>query len=113
MTVRDCNMGDTSGQGSAACMTCLDISFVGQQDGRLLSAATQESLTLVTYDLRTIPTVLSELFADAEAHSAVIFVDDASIRSNNFGRLERALAALWQRYPEEDWTNRVAFLEPV
>ena len=28
--------------------------FVGQADGRLLRAATQEGLTLVTYDLKTV-----------------------------------------------------------
>jgi hypothetical protein len=87
--------------------------LVGQEDGSILHAAAHENLTLVTYDLRTMPGLLSELFADGEAHSGVIFVDDASIRSNNIGGLVMALIAHWQIYAEEEWTNRVAFLEPV
>lgn len=86
--------------------------FVGQEDGRLLRAATQEQLTLVTYDLKTIPLLLTEMAADGEAHTGVVFVDDASIRGNDFGGLVTALLAHWQRYAEEQWNNRVAFLEP-
>ena len=87
--------------------------LVGQDDGRLLRAAIEEGLTLVTYDLKTIPPLLTELAADGESHAGVVFVDDASIRGNNFGGLVMALLAHWQRYSAEEWTNRVAFLEPV
>ena len=86
--------------------------FVGQEDGRLLRAATQEGLTLVTYDLKTIPPLLTEMAADSEAHAGVVFVDDASIRGNEFGSLVTALIAHWQRYGTQEWNNRVAFLEP-
>ncbi len=87
--------------------------LVGQEDGRLLRAATQEGLTLVTYDLKTVPPLLTELAADGEAHAGVVFVDDASSRGTNFGGLVMALLSHWQRYATEVWTNRVAFLEPV
>ncbi len=87
--------------------------FVGQSDGRLLRAAAEEGLTLVTYDLKTIPPLLSELAADGEAHAGVLFVDDASIRNQDFGGLVRALFAHGSRYAQEEWVNRVAFLEPA
>jgi hypothetical protein len=87
--------------------------LVGQDDGSILRAATQERLTLVTYDLKTIPPLLTEMAADSEAHAGVIFVDDASIRGNNFGGLVMALLSHWQRYAVEEWTNRVGFLEPI
>ncbi|MCW3097166.1 MAG: hypothetical protein JWL77_2784 [Chthonomonadaceae bacterium] len=86
--------------------------FVGQEDGHLLRAATLEGLTLVTYDLSTIPPLLAEMAAEGEAHAGVLFVDDASIRSNDFGGLVMALLAHWQRYGAEAWNNRVGFLEP-
>lgn len=86
--------------------------FVGQEDGRLLRAATRDRLTLVTYDLRTIPLLLTEFAADNEAHAGVIFVDDASIRNDDFGGLITALLAHWSRYADENWENRIAFLEP-
>jgi uncharacterized protein DUF5615 len=87
--------------------------FIGQADGRVLKAATQARLTLVTYDLKTIPPLLSEWAADREAHAGILFVDDASIRSNDFGGLVKALLAHWQRYAAEDLINRVAFLKPL
>jgi len=87
--------------------------FVGQEDGSILRAAAQSRLTLVTYDLKTIPPLLAEMAADSVVHAGVIFVDGASIRGNNFGGLVMALLAHWQRYAEEEWANRVAFLEPT
>ncbi len=87
--------------------------FVGQNDGRLLRAAAHEQLTLVTYDLRTIPALLTEMAADGEHFTGVLLVDDASIRSNDFGGLITALLAHWHRYADEDWNNRVAFLTPA
>lgn len=84
--------------------------FVGQADALLLRAAAQEGLTLVTYDLKTIPNLLSEFAAENEMQSGVLFVDDATLRSNDYGGLVRALLAHWQQYQADDWTNRVAFL---
>lgn len=87
--------------------------FVGQADGNLLRAATQEGLTLVTYDLKTIPPLLTEMAMEAETHAGVILIDDSSIRNNDFGGLVAALLAHWQRYSSEAWSDRVAFLEPI
>jgi len=87
--------------------------FVGQTDARVLLAATQEGLTLVTYDLKTISDLLTELAAESVPHAGVLFIDDASIRSNDFGGLVRALLAHWQKYQAEDWMSRVAFLIPA
>jgi len=86
--------------------------FVEQTDARVLRAAVQEQLTLVTYDLKTIPPLLQEFAVDNEMHAGVLFVDDASIRGNDFGSLVKALLAHWQRYAGEEWSNRVAFLTP-
>ena len=87
-------------------------SFVGQPDIRILRAAREESLVLVTYDLKTIPALLSELAAEKEDQAGVLFVDDDSIRSNDYGGILRALLAHWEEHQAEDWTNRVAFLSP-
>ena len=87
--------------------------FVGQADERILRAAFQEQLTLVTYDLKTIPPLLVELAFENESHADVLFVDDASLRSNDFGGLVKALLTHWQQYQSEEWTIRVAFLTPA
>jgi hypothetical protein len=84
--------------------------FLGQTDERILRAASEERLTLVSYDLKTIPPLLQEFAADREFHAGLLFVDDSSIRGNDIRGLVIALLAHWQRYSEEEWENRVAFL---
>jgi len=82
----------------------------GRRDADLLSAAATEQLTLVTYDLRTIPDLL-RTWAELEMpHRGVIFVRRRIIRENDFGRLVSALVGLWQVAKTVDWRNRVAFL---
>ena len=84
--------------------------FKGQADKTLLLAARTEELTLVTYDLRTIPTLLADLYAVGEAHSGVVLVDDATIANDDYGSLVRALAYCWDTWQDMNWTNRVYFL---
>jgi hypothetical protein len=89
-----------------------DGELTGQRDADLLSAAATERLTLVTYDLRTIPDLL-RAWAELELpHGGVIFVRRRVIRENDFGRLVSALVELWRNAKKVDWRNRVAFLPP-
>lgn len=87
--------------------------FLGQEDGHLLRTAAQEGLTLVTYDLKTIPPLLGEIAAEGEQHSGVVFVDHAVIRSSGFGGLVSALLAHWDLYASEAWDNRIGYLKPI
>jgi hypothetical protein len=87
--------------------------FVGEPDARILQAARGDGLTLVTYDVSTISVLLAELAAEGDDHAGVVFVADASIRSDDFGGLVRALDRNWQRLNDVDWTNRMAYLEPA
>lgn len=85
--------------------------FEGRSDKHLLQAAHAEGLTLVTYDQKTIPPPLAEMHAAGERHSGIIFVDDRTIPSSDFGKLTRALIFLWEQYHQEDWQDRVRFLK--
>lgn len=87
-----------------------DGTLVGQTDMKVVRAATESGLTLVTYDLKTIPPLLMEMASDNEAHSGVLFVDDASVRNNDFEKLVVALLAHFEKHGTEDWADRVAFL---
>ncbi len=91
--------------------TWQDGAYEGHADKALLRAARTEELTLVTYDQKTIPTFLAELYAEGERHSGVIFVDDKTIPSSDFGPLTRALILLWDRFGNDDWQDRIRFLE--
>ncbi len=85
--------------------------LTAQDDELVLRAAAADGLTLVTYDLKTIPPVLAEWGAAGMSHAGIVFVDDRTIRSSDFGGLIRALVHLWARDHPHDWQDRIVFLE--
>lgn len=88
-----------------------DGMFEGHPDEALLQAAHAEALTLVTYDQKMIPPLLSRMSNVGESHGGIIFVDDRTISSNNFGMLTRALLFFWDQHNHEDWEDRIGFLK--
>ena len=84
--------------------------FVGIADPLILRAAAQESLTLVTYDRKSIPPVLVEWGTSGISHGGVLFVDNLTIRSNDYGGLVRALIYYWDQEQASDWKDRIGFL---
>jgi len=88
-----------------------DGSFLGQDDSTCLREATNQGLTLVTYDRRTIPPILKMWAEAGRSHAGVIFVDEKTISPANIGGLVRALATLVKETRTWDWADRVCFLE--
>src|SRR5690242_20664279 len=86
--------------------------YKGKSDEAILTEAAGERVTLVTYDQKTILPLLVRWGAAGSDHAGVVFIDDFTIASNNFGGLVRALIALWDASHADDWTNRVDFLRP-
>ncbi|MEL7008018.1 MAG: DUF5615 family PIN-like protein [Cyanobacteria bacterium J06648_1] len=86
--------------------------YLGVADQAILKAAFAEQLTLITYDQKTIPPILSEWGQANVHHAGVIFIDYASIPSNNFGKLIRAIIWLWDTQNEVDWQDRIIYLQP-
>ena len=84
--------------------------FVGAADPLILSAASAEALTLVTCDRKTIPPVLIEWGIAGTSHGGVVFVDNLTIASSDFGRLVRGLIDYWDKEHAGDWTDRIGFL---
>jgi hypothetical protein len=76
----------------------------------VLQAATEERLTLVTYDLKTIPPILVEWGGLGISHAGVILIDERTIATDDFRGLIRALALLWQRERHADWIDRMLYL---
>ncbi len=87
--------------------------LLGSDDALVLQEAAQEGLTLVTYDLKTIPPVLVEWGIAGQPHGGVILVDDRSISPADFGGLTRALLYCWQVQGGWDWTDRILYLKPA
>lgn len=84
--------------------------FLSASDEVLLHEAHAASLTLVTYDLRTIPVLLRAWAEQDIDHGGVVLIDEKTIGQANVGALVDALCALWRAQGQHDWTNRVVFL---
>jgi hypothetical protein len=84
--------------------------FMGLADDLLLEAAAAKGLTLVTYDCKTIPPLLKTWAEAGHDHGGVIFVDQSTVPSSDFGGLIRALQKLFKETARWDWTNRICFL---
>jgi hypothetical protein len=87
-----------------------DGSFLGQEDEECLREAASQSLTLVTYDRRTIPPLLKNWAEASRPHGGVIFVDEKTISPADIGGLTQALVLLMKEGQAWDWSNRVLFL---
>lgn len=85
--------------------------YLQASDETLLAVANQHSLTLVTYDTRTIPTLLRSLALQGQHHSGIVFVDQKTVAASNIGKLTKALLSLWESENESVWTDRIVFLQ--
>ena len=87
--------------------------FLGREDSACLLEAARQSLTLVTYDRRTIPLLLKSWGEEGRSHGGVIFVDEKTISPADVGGLVRALGQVYKEAGKWDWENRIWFLRSV
>src|SRR5436189_1702881 len=80
-----------------------DGRFLGLPDELLLEEAARQNLVFVTYDRRTIPPLLKEWAEQGRNHAGVIFVDQKTIPSSDFGNLIRALISIGNTAGEWNW----------
>src|SRR4051794_32761538 len=74
----------------------LDGHFVGSTDEEILREAARQQMTLLSFDLRTIPSLLRTWGEQEIDHGGLIFVDEKSIAQNDLGGIARALCELWK-----------------
>jgi len=90
-----------------------DGHFVGASDEEVLREAARQAMTLLTFDLKTIPPLLRIWGERGIDHGGVIFVDNKSFAQNDVSGISKALAALWEFQRNLDWKNRCFFLTPT
>ncbi|MBL8291577.1 MAG: DUF5615 family PIN-like protein [Bryobacterales bacterium] len=90
-----------------------DGAWRGLKDPELMRAAKAEGLTLVSYDQRSIPSLLETWAASGESHAGVVFLNRRTIAQQDFSAIAKALIALWVSHGDLDWTNRLAYLKRV
>jgi hypothetical protein len=86
-------------------------SFLGVSDVQILRAAAGQNRTLVTYDQRTMWRSLQSLAEEEMDHGGVIFIDDKTIRQDDYGAIIRGLCFLSRSRGTENWTNKIVFLK--
>ena len=87
--------------------------YLRAPDHQILAAALPEGRVLVTFDARTIRPLVEEWAEIGQHHAGVVAVSSKTIRQNDIGGLIRALRALVQDEAEQDWHNRLGFLQIV
>jgi hypothetical protein len=85
--------------------------LLGAEDSVLLEAAAKEELTFVSYDQKTIRPLLKQWMEAGVHHGGVVFVDEKSIRPDDFGGLVKAIGALWKQERNASWKDRIVFLK--
>jgi hypothetical protein len=89
-----------------------DGRYLRAGDATILTEAHRQGLTLVTYDTRTIVPLLKVWGESGTSYGGVIFIKSTAIAQGNIGAIVWALARLWERYGEDDWTNATIYLTP-
>jgi len=87
--------------------------FLGRSDADCLEEAARYGLTFVTYDCRTIPTLVRAWREQGRSHAGILYVDQKTISSDDIGSLVRALAWVIREIGDADWTDREEFLHYV
>ncbi|MGK0189066.1 MAG: hypothetical protein ACI9R3_004883 [Verrucomicrobiales bacterium] len=90
-----------------------DGAYLNCPDDQILFAAAKQALTLVTFDVTTIPAILQEIAMNGGSHGGVIFVPSRRISQNDYGQIAKRLVALWRIHANEEWKDRVAYLPPM
>ncbi len=85
-------------------------SLINTTDDEVLTEALRDGWTLVTFDLNTIPRLLSEKAMAKEDHGGIVFISSKSFAQNDHARLAQALSLVARSESAADWTNRVMFL---
>ena len=85
-----------------------DDRFMGRGDDEILAAA--DGLVLFTFDVSTIPAVLTDMAVAGQAHAGVVFASGKRTPHSDYAAFAHALARLWRGEREADWSDRVVFL---
>ncbi len=79
---------------------------------KLLGEAALQAMTLLTFDLKTIPPLLRAWGERGIDHGGVILVDNKSFAQNDINGISKAILELWELQGSLDWKNRCFFLTP-
>lgn len=79
-------------------------------DSTILKIATEENRVLVSYDTKTLPPLAKDWWERGPRHAGIILIDSRTFRQDDIGGIVRALRRLVDERGEEDWHDRMEFL---
>ena len=80
-------------------------------DADILRACEREQRVWVTYDLATVPELLTRFASEGQDHAGVFLVDDATIPPEKIGALANAISDLIEEIGDEGTRNLVRFVQ--
>ena len=86
--------------------------YVSKDDELILGQSEIEGLTLITYDRHSIRRILNRWYELERNHSGVVYINNATIRNNDFRSIIRALLVFCEACADRDLTNTEHFLQP-
>ena len=84
--------------------------YVGHPDHEILISMASEGLTLLSYDVHSMPELLDRLAEEEVTHGGIILVSERTIKQNALSALALALENLVNELGDVDWHNRMVFL---
>lgn len=82
-------------------------------DDDILTAALEDGYVFVTFDVTTIPPLLTRRYERGDESPGVILVSTRTLRPSDAGAVARALAALCHAHGGDEWTGRVMYLAGI
>ena len=80
-------------------------------DDHIHASAAGEHRVLVSFDVNTIPPLISVWSAQGKHHAGVILISGKTFRQNDVSGIVRALRTLVVDHEDEDWQDRIEFLK--
>ena len=80
------------------------------EDYLILEACTVEKRIFVTYDLKTVPELLTRCAEEEWDHAGVFLADEGTVPPDDIGSLAAAISKLIAEVGETDTTNLVRFI---
>ncbi|HEX5164447.1 MAG TPA: hypothetical protein VFV93_03545 [Thermomicrobiales bacterium] len=90
----------------------MDGEYRTKPDETLLEIGFETGRVLVSYDVHTIPPLVQEWADAGRQHAGVIFITGRAAQINDVGAILRSLRTLLAEQGDEDWRNRVIYLNP-
>jgi predicted nuclease of predicted toxin-antitoxin system len=84
--------------------------YISKSDEEILEAAEHDALTLLTYDVHSIPALLTSLAEIGTPHAGVVLISRGTVAPQDLSGLARAVEHLVLDAGDSDWRNRLLFL---